>query len=332
MNKKFISEKIDIVILWVDGNDPEWLAEKERYSKINGDNSKNRFRDCDNLQYLFRGIEKFAPWVNKIFFVTWGHIPKWLDSNNEKIVIVKHEDFIPMEYLPTFNSNVIEINLHRIKDLSEKFILFNDDLFILKTLKPADFFKNNLPKDMYIEYVKKNCSNRHKTLRKNYFEVIYKYFNKKEFIKKNISKVFNIKYGLKNIKNFLNLKYKNFCDIYSQHLTQPFLKSTFEIVWDKEYQKLNEACCNKFRADNDLGTALCRYWLLFTGKFEPTKVIGKYFTMSNDNKKLVKAIKKRKYKVICINDSDTSIDFEEAKKQINSALDKVLNKKSIFEL
>ena len=151
-NKK--QEKIDIVILWVDGNDPEWLKQKNKYLEIKGDTNINRFRDCENLQYLFRGIEKYAAWVNKIFFITWGHIPKWLNTNNEKLEIVRHAEFIPNEYLPTFNSNVIEMNLHRIKKLSSKFILFNDDLFILKELKPTDFFEKDLPKDFYVEYLK----------------------------------------------------------------------------------------------------------------------------------------------------------------------------------
>ena len=117
MSKNKIEEKIDIVILWVDGEDKEWQKEKEKYMNLRGDAGKNRFRDCDNLQYLFRGIDKFAPWVNKIFFITWGHLPKWLDVNNEKIRVIKHEDYIPKEYLPTFNSNVIELNLHRIEEL-----------------------------------------------------------------------------------------------------------------------------------------------------------------------------------------------------------------------
>lgn len=329
MNK---NDKIDFVILWVDGNDEKWLKEKNKYLNLRGDSSLNRFRDCENLQYLFRGIEKFSPWVNKVFFITWGHLPNWLDTKNEKLVIVKHDEFIPKEYLPTFNSNVIEMNLHRIKDLSENFVLFNDDLFILQNLKPTDFFVNNLPKDMYIEYVKKNCSNRHKTLRNNYLNVINKYFNKSMSIKQNLLKVFNLNYGFKNFYTLLNLKNKNFGDFYSSHLTQTFKKSFFELAWDKEYSRLDEACHNKFRADNDLGTAICRYWQLLSGNFVPSKTIGKYFTMSNDNTKLINVIKREKYKIICINDADTSICFEKAKNEINETFDKILNEKSKFEL
>lgn len=325
-------EKIDIVILWVDGNDKKWLEEKNKYLSLKGDSSINRFRDWQNLQYLFRGIEKYAQWVNKVFFITWGHLPKWLNTNNEKLVIVKHDEFIPQEYLPTFNSNVIEMNLHRIDQLSPRFIVFNDDLFILKHTEAKDFFKNGLPRDMYIEYQKKNCSRRHTIMRKNYLDVISKYFNKKEFITSNFNKVFNIKYGINNIRTAKELKNKGFGDFYNQHLTQSFLKETFGIVWEKEYKLIDRACKNKFRADTDIGSQLCRYWQLLTGKFEPSKKIGKYYAVSNDNRRIVSAIKQRKYKIICINDTANENNFEKSKKDINSAFESVFKQKSTFEI
>ena len=112
-------EKIDFVISWVDGNDKEWQKEREKYIvENNNDNSDVRYRNWDNLKYWFRGVEKFAPFVNKIYFITYGHLPEWLNVNNPKLVIVNHKDYIPEKYLPTFNSHTIELNLHRIKGLS----------------------------------------------------------------------------------------------------------------------------------------------------------------------------------------------------------------------
>ena len=65
-------EKIDFIMTWVDGADPEWLKEKAKYdgTTITTANSEVRYRDWDNLQYWFRSVEKYAPWVNKIHFVT----------------------------------------------------------------------------------------------------------------------------------------------------------------------------------------------------------------------------------------------------------------------
>ena len=124
-------EKIDFVVTWVDMNDPKWKAVFAEYSGKT-ENEKNsvsdaRFRDNGFLKYWFRGVEKFAPWVRKIHFVTCGQKPDWLDENHPKINLVNHSDFIPEQFLPTYNSVVIERYLHKIPDLSEHFVYFNDD-------------------------------------------------------------------------------------------------------------------------------------------------------------------------------------------------------------
>ena len=96
-------------------------------------------------------LKNFAPWVNHIYFVTWGHIPSWLNTDHPKLTVVKHEDYIPKQYLPTFSSHPIELNMHRIRGLSEQFVYFNDDTFIINKMEPEDFFRNGLPRDYCIE-------------------------------------------------------------------------------------------------------------------------------------------------------------------------------------
>ena len=139
------NSEVDIVVLWVDGNDPEWLKERMQYDNSikNSGNLDSRFRDWGLMRYWFRGIEKNVNWYRKIFFVTWGHVPEWLDTSHPKLRIVKHSDYIPAEYLPTYNSNTIEMNLHRIEDLSENFILFNDDIFVIDEIREEMFFRND---------------------------------------------------------------------------------------------------------------------------------------------------------------------------------------------
>ena len=90
-----MNNKIDFVVTWVDGADPKWLKEKSEYEKLEGNkesktfqnwlNSDCRYRDWDTMKYWFRAIEKYAPWVNNIYFITWGHIPEWLDLSNPKL-------------------------------------------------------------------------------------------------------------------------------------------------------------------------------------------------------------------------------------------------------
>lgn len=138
-----MKNNIDFVILWVDGNDQNWLSEKFNYlsesDKLN--NNDSRFRDWELLRYWFRAIEENAPWFNNIYFITYGHVPIWLNLENKKLKVISHKDFIPEKYLPTFNSNVIELNLHRINTLNEQFVLFNDDFFLNKKVSPNFFLK-----------------------------------------------------------------------------------------------------------------------------------------------------------------------------------------------
>lgn len=144
-------EEIDFVVAWVDGNDPAWQEERSRYTqnveRQKWNDSPVRYRDWGLLKYWFRGVEKFAPWVRYIYFVTWGHVPSWLNERNPKLKIIRHDEFIPREYLPTFSSHTIELNLHRIPGLSEQFVYFNDDMYLTKSVSPEVFFKNGIPCD-----------------------------------------------------------------------------------------------------------------------------------------------------------------------------------------
>ena len=98
-----MEQPIDFVITWVDGSDPAWNKERMQYSESSKeDNGEERYRDWGLLKYWFRGVEQYAPWVRKIHLVTWGHLPKWLDTCSPRLHIVRHEDYIPREYLPTF--------------------------------------------------------------------------------------------------------------------------------------------------------------------------------------------------------------------------------------
>ena len=140
-----MEKKIDFVVLWVDGNDPEFIREKNKYTPYieqidNDEDNLHRYRDYGTFNYWFRMVERHAPWVNNIYLITNGQRPKWLNVNHPKLKWVRHEEFIPEEYLPTFNSSAIEMNIHRIDGLSENFVLFNDDMYLIQDVKYSDFF------------------------------------------------------------------------------------------------------------------------------------------------------------------------------------------------
>lgn len=327
---------VDFVLPWVDGNDPAWLKEFNQYSSVsNGDKKKYRFRDWDNLQYIFRGFEFFTDWVRKIHFVTWGHLPPWLKIDHPKLNIVRHEDFLPKEVLPVFSSHPIEINLHRIPGLSEKFVYFNDDTFLLKKIKKERFFKKDLPRDLFSFSIISRSPIAH--IKINNIQALDRNFEKNIVIKKNILKIFCFKYKIIDLlKSSLLVPWPSMTGFFDPHQPQPFLKSTFEEVWASENSILTQTSKSKFRSSNDVNQYLFRYWQLVSGNFVPVSLKNTYskaISGCEELKIVVDKINSNKYEMICINDIiDDDNFFNIAKKETNQALNNVLSRKSSFEI
>ena len=333
-----MSDKIDIVITWVDENDPAWRESFEQNaSKENGtiQADASRFRKWDTLRYWFRGIEKFAPWANRIFFVTCGHYPEWLDTDYPKLTLVRHEDFIPPEYLPTFNSNVIEFWFHRIKGLSERFVYFNDDTFLLGPVKADRFFRNGLPCDIGGMTINLH-SGMFGTSVLLARTLINDHFNKKEVVLQHPSKWFNIRYPLHSFLNLLLLPVKKdeFPGFVNPHLPQGYLKSVYDAVWAECAEDLVRTSRSRFREYGDIAIWLTRYWQLASNRFSPYNVYrdSKYYLMDDGNmEEIGQCIRWRKKKLVCLNDNAALSDFETAKRRILDAFDQILPERSGFE-
>lgn len=357
MKKKHSNSQypIDVVIAWVDPTDEEWRKEKEYY--VNGgkkpyipeesavakgeedstiDNSEIRFRDWDTVRYIFRGIELYMPWVRTIHFITCGHLPKWLNVNHPKLHHVKHTDYLDERYLPTFSSHTIEINMHRIEGLAEHFIYFNDDMLVMKPCSPTDFFKNGLPRD-YAVLHPAISSHRYSVIDTSItnIEIINDHFKKNEVILKNFIKWFHPCYGTNIFKTLLLMPWPKFANMYGRHLCHSYLKSTFQELWEKEYEVLDSTSSHMFRTRRDVNQWLMREWQLAKGDFIPISPnYGKYYYLKNDNKVMFDEILRRKYRIICINDNgaETIVDFDKTKKELIRVLQKVFPKKSSFEI
>lgn len=332
-----MDDRIDFVILWVDGNDPKWQEDKNKYQcSLQSDGRVQRYRDWENLKYWFRGVEKYTPWVNKIYFVTWGHIPKWLNIYHEKLVIVKHDEFIPKEYLPTFSCNPIELNIHRIKGLSEKFVYFNDDTFIIDEMKKKDFFKNGLPCDTAALNVHCIDPSINHYAPFQAIGIINKYFKMHYVIKKNWKKWLSLKNGTKMLRTLYLLPSPRFPGMYQTHLPSSFLKSTYEEVWRLEGAVLDETSRNKFRGKLDYTQYVFKEWQLAKGEFYPRAAgIGMTFVLEDEKeeKKILEYIKKQKGKMICVNDGElTAEEFEKYKMDLIEAFEGILPQKSSFEI
>lgn len=335
-----MSGDIDFVVLWVDSNDEAWQEDYLHYKNIENNNnhgiSLTRFRDWDNLQYWFRAVEENCPWVRKIHFVTCGHYPKWLNKDHPKLNLVKHSDIINSSSLPTFNSHAIELNIHRIEDLSEKFVYFNDDFFVNKPLAEDFFFKNDKPCDFFVMESLRGCS-----LDDFFGCIVYrdmcfinKHYEKKAVLKNNFNKIYNSKYGKYNLVNIINRIHTQFSFFRTPHLPQAFLKESFVDVWEKEPTILEKVTSNKFRKPDDLNQYVVKYNQLVKGNFIPCSPFdrGRYYNINANSIWMIKNdITSALSPMICLNDGN-DIDIIQHKNDINESFSKRYPYKSSFEL
>jgi len=327
---------IDFVVTWVDMDDPKWKRDFAKYSgKI--DNSKNetteaRFRDHGLLKYWFRGVEKFAPWVRNIHFVTCGQQPEWLDTSHPKLRMVNHEDYIPKQFLPCFNSSLIEIYLHRIPGLSEHFVYFNDDFFIINDLPKSRFFNDGVPNDIAAFRMNLGMSLWSKCL-KNNIEIINRRFDKKEVIARDHNKWFHESYGKKARLTRLLKPYGKFITLRTPHNAQPYTKTTFEEVWDYAGKELTEMSEHRFRSPKDYTQELFRTWQICRSNFNPynTYQDTKMFPLVFRAPQAIKAIREQAYKLVCVNDSEHIVNYDKTMQAVNDAFNHILPEKSSFE-
>lgn len=135
---------IDLVYLWVNGNDPVWQAKRQAVlgdaESTSSANCEGRYANHDELLFSLRSIEKYASWIHRIFIVTDSQVPEWLNEENPKVRIVDHKEILPPECIPCFNSSVIEHFIADIPGLSEHFLFSNDDMYLNRPTTPEDFF------------------------------------------------------------------------------------------------------------------------------------------------------------------------------------------------
>lgn len=327
---------IDFVVTWVNMDDPTWKAKFEKYTEKKGIEKNGvteaRFRDYGFLKYWFRGIEKFAPWVRKIHFLTSGELPDWLDLSNPKLNVVCHEEFIPKEFLPTYNSVVIERYMHLIPDLADHFVYFNDDFFIIRPIKSERFFVDGLPCDIAAFQYNPSWSQYYKTL-KNNIQIINRHFDKKTVLREYHDKWFDKSYGSKARMNRLLQPYGKFITLRTPHNAQPYLKETFTEVWEAAGKELKETSYNRFRSVTDYTPELFRTWQICKGNFMPynTYQDTKMFPLLIKSKQAIEAIRNQAYSLICLNDHANIHNYDKVMEELQNAFESILPEKSSFE-
>lgn len=341
------SEKIDIIIPWVNPSDKQWQKDKSFYSgkpiTIDSDDEKF-FRDWNTLLYLFRSVEANMPWIDTIHFLTYGHVPEWLNTKAPKLKIHNHEAFFKKDHaFPVFSSDAIEMNLTSIPGLAERFIYFNDDELVVKPIMADRFFKNGLPVDTLVQDIPRGgwlyrllrTKDVYPEICKNCIKPLNKHFSKKDLIKVQKECFYNLSYS--SVERFKNLLFNLFSKYYwikPNHAPQPLLKSKIKVCEEIFGDLIRETGNSRFRNRKDICHYLFRNYNLVTGYFYPKKHQDTHCIVLTNYDKAVNEIKRiSDYTFVCINDSEflNHENYLKIKPILEEKLNSIFPKKSSFE-
>lgn len=290
---------MDAVITYVNGLDPVW---REEYSRaLNVPALDKRFRDWGTLKYLLRGIETCMPFVRNVYLVVSGksQVPDW---TSDRLRIVTHKDIIPGDFLPTFNSTTIEMFLHRIPGLDERFIYFNDDMFPVAICDEEDFFRDGKIVIGFSRHLfaggmyKRQCRNSDRMARKAS--------------------------GLGGSPLFLR----------PQHICSPMLRSYCDEVYGKMREEIF-ATLSQVRTTDNLNQYLFLDYMYHQKMAVNKRLSGKFFSIATSSAASVgEYLLAPSRKLVCINDVHLEEKaFLSERKILLDSFERAFPAKSVFE-
>ena len=320
-----MKEKIDLVYLWCNLDDPNFKQKKESFLKgqiVDKEaNNPCRFTDNGELKYSLRSVELYAPWVNKIYIVTDNQIPNWLNLDNPKIEIINQNDILPQSAIPCFNSISIEHCIKNIPNLEEHFIYANDDMFFNLPTEPEFFFnKKGYP------------ISRFRKKRKKRLYTLYEY-------------------ALNNAENLIYKKFNLMLNFEPHHNIDAYLKSEVINCYETFKNEIDKTINSHFRNKENVERAIYQKYFVAVKKGE-FKRVSRVDCKLNPIKRLINLIKKEYKKdsclispqgrnieeilnkfrpyLFCINDSEETTN--EDRKYLKEFLQKRYPNKSAFEI
>lgn len=326
MMSSSVTFPIDLVYMWVDGSDPKWRERRNLHLGVAADSTpvEARWIDNEELRYSLRSVESYAPWINHIYIVTDGQCPSWLNTSHPKISVVDHRDILPHDALPVFNSHAIESCIYRIPNLSEHFILGNDDTLFNAPVTPETFFRaDGLP----IIRLSGQHFNRSKAQHKGIYERVVA----------RMQLLIKEQFG----RDISHAPHHNF---------DAYCRSDFEKAVALMPEAWRDTTYSRFRSDGDMQRCYVSYWSVVKGGAE-LRLVGRY----NRTRGIMGAVKaffvgrfacdsrcipltERDYDrviakynplMICMNDGETTTDAD--RQRLVEFLDSHYPNKSDFE-
>lgn len=294
-----MSEPVDIVYTWVDGEDPEWkrrkleaLGEFDRDALNDTATSTSRFESRDELRYSLRSVEHYASWVNRIFIVTDRQVPAWLNTEHPKITIVDHREiFRDAEVLPVFNSHAIESQLHHIPGLSERYLYLNDDFMFMRPVEPELFFTSNGLSKYFPSNATLDLSDRS-------------------------ARDLPVLSAAKRGRDFMIERFGRTVTNKFKHTPQPQLRSVLEQFEHEEPELFDTVASSRFRHPDDysIPSALYHFYAYAQSKAVIGGIRYAYMDIARDDAQAYfeRLLRRRNLDVLCLNDTHVEEDRREA--------------------
>ena len=288
---------IDYVVPMVFHDDPLWQADYRSTGYRYDEHDLMefvRYRSWGTEELLIRCVRRFMPFVRNVFVLLSRESQRrpWMDLYG--IRVVYHREFIPERFLPTFNSCAIEMFLHRIPGLSERFLYGNDDMFPLVPLTEMDFFEGSVPCLHHTERPYPKAPNT--------FHMICR--NGQAFAGKEFGRSFD---GVL---------------LRGGHSITPMLKSTWEYLWKRSDEI--EASITPFRSRENLTQWVCPWWHYAAGNYVD-RVPRKVYVSTRDGVDSVKAaLSAENPGIVCVNDNECEADYMKYGRAVRECIGKIL--------
>ncbi|NGO69978.1 stealth family protein [Streptomyces boncukensis] len=288
---------VDAVYTWVDGDDPAMAAKRRAHQALSDnaiaprESGASRYTSHDELKYALRSLEMYAGFVRHVYLVTDSQIPAWLDPEAEGLTVVDHRDILPADALPVFNSHAIESRLHHIPGLSERYLYFNDDVFINRPVQAEHFFHGNGIARIPLSPLKLGVGPPHplepapNSAGKNAREVIRRMHGRQITNK-------------------------------SLHTPHPQLLSVMREMESLEIEELERTSYSRFRSTADVAPAstLHHHWAIASGRAVPADYRFRYVQLDTPDmrRRLARLAAGEDVDFFCLNDVDTAPEAREA--------------------
>ena len=294
---------MDYVFPFVDCTDPIW---REQYRRVNNSirMDESRFRPFGTLKYVFRGIAKNMPFIDRVVLIvsTESQVPEWI--NRDKVRIITHDEFMPAEHLPTFSSSAIESDMWRINGLSERFIYGNDDFFPLMPLTEDDFFEGSKPRLKFeaSDYRVKNLFRR--------------------CCRKSMDMIADA-VGVERTDPYVLLK--------PQHCMKGIILEHMKTVGRLCGPEI-DATVTIHRHQRNVTGYIYHYYAYYTGDYAPFNTDYKYIRITNDYADVLEQIQNAG--ILCINDAGhlDNKHYAEACEALKDSFDRLFPERCIYEL